>query len=177
MRPGQTSQAPKAFSDIRGATAVEFALLSIPLIALILFTLQLAIVSFYDQALQTATEQAARQLMVGSAQNSGLTQAQFKTAVCAKASMFTCSGLMVDVQSASAFSQVSTSSLSPTYDASGNVTNSWTYSPGAAGDVVIMRVMYGWPIVGGPFAFGLSNQPNGTFLLIATAVFKNEPYT
>ena len=47
----------------------------------------------------------------------------------------------------------------------------------AAGDVVIMRVMYGWPIVGGPFAFGLSNQPNGTFLLIATAVFKNEPYT
>ncbi len=40
-----------------------------------------------------------------------------------------------------------------------------------------MRVMYGWPIVGGPFAFGLSNQPNGTFLLIATAVFKNEPYT
>src|SRR6185312_1528924 len=99
MRPGQTTKAPKALSDTSGATAVEFALLSIPLIALILFSLQLAIVSFYDQALQTATEQAARQLMVGSAQDSGLTQAQFKSAVCAKASMFSCSGLMVDVQS------------------------------------------------------------------------------
>lgn len=165
-----------ALGDSRGATAIEFALLSIPLIGLILFTLQLAIVSFYGQLLQTGAEKAARQLMTGSAQTSSLSQSAFKSAVCANLAQFTCSGLMVDVQSASAFSQVSTSPLTPTYNASGAATNSWTYSPGGAGDIVIMRVMYDWPIVGGPFAFGLANQSNGTFLLVATAVFKNEPY-
>jgi len=176
MRAGPLNKVLEILRDTKAATAVEFALLSIPLIGLILFTLQLAIVSFYDQALQTATEQAARQLMVGSAQDSSLSQSAFKTAVCAKATLFTCSGLMVDVQSASAFSQLSTSPLSPTYGSNGAVTSSWNYSPGAAGDVVIMRVMYDWPIVGGPFAYGLANQSNGTFLMVATAVFKNEPY-
>ncbi len=176
MRTGLKPNVLEMLRDTGAATALEFAILSIPLIALILFSLQLAIVSFYDQALQTAAEQAARQLMTGSAQDSSLSQSQFKNVVCAKASLFTCSGLMVDVQSASAFSQIDTSSLAPTYNSSGAVTSSWNYSPGAAGDIVIMRVMYGWPIVGGPFAFGLANQPNGTFLMVATAVFKNEPY-
>ena len=166
----------RAARDHRGATALEFALVAVPLFALILFSLQLAIVSFFDQMLQTATEKSARQLMTGSAQLSSVTQSGFKNVVCANAAQFTCSGLMVDVQSASSFSQVSTAALTPTYDSSGNVTNTWSYSPGSAGDIVIMRVMYDWPIIGGPFAYGLSNQSNGTFLMVATAVFKTEPY-
>ena len=176
MKTGLKPKVLEALRDTRAATAIDFALLSIPLIGLILFTLQLAIVSFYDQQLQTGAEKAARQLMTGSAQDSNLSQSQFQSAVCANLTQFTCSGLMVDVQSAGAFSQVSTSPLSPTYNGSGAVTNTWNYSPGAAGDIVIMRVMYNWPIVGGPFAFGLANQSNGTFLMVATAVFKNEPY-
>jgi Flp pilus assembly protein TadG len=176
MRTGLKPKVLEALRDTRAATALEFAIVSIPLIGLILFTLQLAIVSFYDQALQTATEAAARELMVGSAQDAGLTRSQFQTAVCAKASLFTCSGLMVDVESASAFSSINTASLTPTYNSSGAVTNTWSYSPGNAGDIVIMRVMYNWPIVGGPFAYGLANQSNGDFLMVATAVFKNEPY-
>jgi Flp pilus assembly protein TadG len=166
----------RAVRDQKAATALEFALIAVPLVGLILFTLQLTIVSFFDQTLQTAAEKSARQLMTGSAQLSNLSQSGFKNVVCANATQFSCSGLMVDVQSTSSFSQVSTTSLTPTYDASGNVTNSWSYNPGAAGDIVIMRVMYDWPIVGGPFGYGLANQPNGTFLMVATAVFKNEPY-
>ena len=36
--------------------------------------------------------------------------------------------------------------------------------------------MYNWPVVGGPLLPGLANQANGDRLLVATAVFKNEPY-
>jgi Flp pilus assembly protein TadG len=176
MKTRRRSRVLEALRDNRASAALDFALLAIPLFGLILFTLQLAIVSFFDQALQTATEAAARQLMIGSAQDASLTQTQFLNAVCAKASMFTCSGLMVDVQSATDFSDINTSALTPTYNSSGAVTNTWSYSPGVAGDIVIMRVMYDWPIIGGPFAYGLSNQSNGTFLMVATAVFKNEPY-
>jgi hypothetical protein len=50
------------------------------------------------------------------------------------------------------------------------------YSPGNAGDIVIMRVLYDWPMIGGPLALGLANQPDGGHLMVATAVFKNEPF-
>ncbi len=160
-----------------GATAVEFALLMAPLIAIVLSALQTALIFAYDEALQSVTQTAARQLMTGSAQTSNLTQAQFKSAVCGYASpVFQCGSLMVDVQSGSSFSAISTGSLTLSYNSSGSVTNTWSYKPGAAGDIVIIRVMYDWPVVGGPLALGLANQPNGTRLLIGTAVIKNEPY-
>ncbi|MHB8286549.1 MAG: TadE/TadG family type IV pilus assembly protein, partial [Caulobacteraceae bacterium] len=161
----------------RGATAVEFALVAMPLLALIVAALQVAVVFFFDQALQTVTAEAGRMLMVGTAQKAGLTQAQFTTAVCATApSAFTCSKLMIDVESFSTFSSASTSPLTPTYSATGAVTNTWSYSPGDPGSIVVIRLMYPWPVISGPLSFGLANQPNGTHLLVGTAVVKNEPY-
>ena len=163
--------------DERAATAVEFAILVTPLVFLILASLQLSIIFFAGQCLQSTAISSARQLMTGSAQQAGLTQAQYQKAVCANAPvLFTCGDIMVDVQSASAYTSLSTAALTPTYDASGKPTNSWSYSPGAAGDIVILRLMYNWPVVGGPLLPGLANQANGDRLLVATAVFKNEPY-
>jgi Flp pilus assembly protein TadG len=163
--------------DAAGAAAVEFAFVAVPFLSLILVSLQLATIFFFDGALQTVALKSARQLMTGSAQLSNFTQAQFKSAVCANApSFFQCANIMVDVESASAFSSVNTSPLTLTYNAGGAVTNTWQYSPGNPGDVVIVRVMYNWPVAGGPLAFGLANQANGDHLLVATAVFKDEPY-
>jgi len=56
------------------------------------------------------------------------------------------------------------------------VTNQWSYSPGNPGDIVVVQVMYQWPVVLGPLGFNLSNVGNGNRLLVSTAVFKNEPY-
>ncbi len=160
-----------------GAAAVEFALVMAPLIAIILASLQVAIIFSYDQALQSVGEKSARQLMTGSAQNANLSQSQFQTTVCGYASaVFNCSNIMIDVQSASSFSGINTSALTPTYNSSGAPTNSWSYSPGNPGDIVIMRLMYNWPVIGGPLVPGLANQSNGSRLLVATSVFKNEPY-
>ena len=160
-----------------GAAAVEFALVMVPLIGIILASLQTAIIFTYDQALQSVGEKSARQLMTGAAQNASLTQSQFQTAVCGYASpVFNCSNIMIDVESASSFSAINTAALTPTYNGSGTVTNTWSYSPGNAGDIVIMRLMYNWPVIGGPLAPGLANQSNGSRLLVATSVFKNEPY-
>jgi Flp pilus assembly protein TadG len=164
-------------ADEAAATAVEFAILVTPLLFLILASLQLAIIFFAGQVLQSAAIASGRQLMTGSAQDAGLSQSQFQSAVCANAPMlFSCSNIMVDVQSAGSFSSVSTAPLTPTYDANGNVTNKWQYSPGSPGDIVILRLMYSWPVVAGPLLPGLANQSNGNRLLVATSVFKNEPY-
>ncbi len=160
----------------RGAAAVEFALVAMPLITLIFASLQIAALYFFDQALQTGVQKAARQLMTGAAQTSSTTQSQFKTTVCNNLpSVFTCGNVMVDVESGSNFSSISTTPLTPTYSGS-TVTNNWSYSPGNPGDIVIVRVMYDWPVLGGPLGLGLANQPNSTHLMVATTVFKNEPY-
>ena len=175
---GRIPVAKGFLSSIQGAVAIEFAMVATPLIALLLVSLQTGIIFLADQSLQTATQNSARQLMTGSAQLAGGTQAQFQSSVCNNVpSFFDCSKLMVDVQSSTSYTAVNTSSPIITYDGSGAVTNTWSYSPGNAGDIVIVRVMYNWPVFGGPLAVGLANQPNGAALLVATVVLKNEPFS
>lgn len=161
----------------RGAAAVEFALVSAPLVAIILAMLQTSMVFFFEQTLQTVAQRSARQLMTGAAQTASMTQSQFHSLVCTNAgNLFTCNNIMVDVQAASTFSATNTSPIALTYNGSGTVTNSWNYAPGNPGDVVIVRLMYDWPVFGQMLGLGLSNQPDGGYLMVATAVFKNEPY-
>jgi Flp pilus assembly protein TadG len=163
--------------DTRGAAAVEFALISIPLIAIVMAMLQTSIIFFFEQALQTVAQKSARQLMTGAAQTSSMTQTQFQNLVCSNASTsFTCSAIMVDVQSASTFTATNTSPITLTYNGSGAVTNTFSYAPGNPGDIVIVRLMYNWPVFARFLGIGLSDQPDGGHLLVATAVFKNEPY-
>jgi len=163
--------------DERAATAVEFALLITPLVTLILASLQLSLIFFAGQALQSVAISAGRQLMTGQVQDAGDTQTQFHQVVCDNAPiLFTCGSLMVDVQSASNYSQINTTPITLNYDIHGNVTNTWSYSPGSPGSVVILRVMYNWPVVAGPLMVGMANQPNGDHLLVGVSVFKNEPY-
>jgi Flp pilus assembly protein TadG len=160
----------------RAATAVEFAMLITPVVSLILASLQLSIIFFADQVLQSCAMASGRELMTGQVQQAGDTQAQFKTVVCNNAPiLFTCGNIMVDVQSATDYSTLNTTALTPTYNAQGQVTNTWSYSTGGPGDIVILRVMYDWPVVAAPLFPGLANS-NGSHLLVATTVFKNEPY-
>ena len=160
-----------------GATAVEFAFVAVPLIALIFAALQTATILFLDQAIQTVAEQSGRQLMTGTAQQANLSQSQFQQLVCNNLPpVFQCSNIIIDVQSGPSFSSINTAPLTVTYDGKGAVTNNWSYNPGNPGDIVIMRVMYNWTVVDGPLHLGLATQANGTALLVGTAVFKNEPY-
>lgn len=164
--------------DRKAATAVEFALLVTPLMALILASLQLSLIFFAGQILQTAAMAAGRELMTGSDQQAGMSQSAFQSNVCNYIQvLFTCNNVMVDVESASSYSSLNMTPLTLTYNAKGQVTNTWAYNPGGAGDIVILRVMYNWPVFGGPAALGLSDQPNGAHLLVATDVFKNEPWS
>lgn len=160
-----------------GAAALEFAIVAAPFIALLLATLQTALAFFAGQVLESAVNDASREILTGSAQNAGLSQAGFATAVCSKVqALFNCSKLMIDVQTASSFTAANTSTPTLTFDANGNVTNSWSYNPGNPGDIVVMRVMYQWPVFLGPLGLNLSNESNGNLLLMATSTFKNEPF-
>jgi Flp pilus assembly protein TadG len=167
---------PPVARETRANTTVEFALVLGPLMALILASLQVPLIFFESQALQSAAINAGRQIMTGTAQQGSMTQSQFQQAVCSQLNaLMPCSSLMVDVESASNFGAIPTSTPTLTYK-NGAVNNNWSYNPGGPDDVVIVRVMYNWPVFGAGLLPGIANQPNGQRLLVGTSIFKNEPY-
>jgi Flp pilus assembly protein TadG len=155
--------------------AVEFALVAAPFFALIIAILDLALLFVAQAALETAVEETARLVLTGQALSAGLTQSQFQQDVCNKLpSPFVCSGVMVDLQTASTFGGAVTTAPTLTYSG-GNVTNAWQYQIGGPGSIEVMRVMYQWPVVPGPLNLNFANLANGSYLLMATSVFRNEP--
>jgi Flp pilus assembly protein TadG len=177
--PAWCAVSPAPFRSCRKASAgVEFSLIALPFFALVIAIIQIGVVFFAQQELESAVEKAARTLLTGQAQQSNVTQSQFASAVCAKLTvLFACPQVMIDLQTASSFASANTSTPTLTYDASGNVTNSWQFQTGGAGTIMVLRVMYQFPVTLGPMRFNLANLSNGKRLLMATAVFQVEPYS
>ncbi|OYY88879.1 MAG: pilus assembly protein TadE [Sphingomonas sp. 28-66-16] len=165
-------------ADQRGATIIEFAFVAAPLMALLMAILVTSTVYFAQAGLETATEATARVLMTGTAQRGAFSAAQFKQAACnALPPFMSCNNLLVDVQSASAFSSIATAAPTITFDSHGNVSNSFAYTPGNAGDIVVIRLMYIWKVPTGPLGFNVATLGNGQRLLMATSVAKTEPFS
>jgi Flp pilus assembly protein TadG len=168
--------------DSKGATAVEFALVAAPFLALIAGLIQVFLLFFAQSVLENAVRVSARQILTGQVQtqdaslSSAAAVAAFHQTVCDNAAvLFTCTGLMVDVQVAPQWSSANAAVPTLTYDINGNVNNAWQFNPGNAGDIVVVRVMYLWPIFFGPIAFNMANQANGSRLIMASAAFQIEP--
>ena len=168
--------------DSKGATAVEFALIAAPFLAILAALVQTFLLFFAQSLLENVVRQSARQILTGQVQtqDASLSQTQamaaFHQTVCNNAAvLFPCTGLMVDVQVANNWSSANTGMPTLTYDSNGNVTNIWQFNPGNAGDVVVVRVIYLWPVFFGPIAFNMANQANGSREIMASAAFQNEP--
>jgi len=156
-----------------GAAAVEFALVAAPFLAMVFAIMETALIFFAGQALETAAADGARLIMTGQAQSQGFNQAAFKNAVCAKVyGLFDCqSGLVVDVKNYTSFASVDTSK--PITNGVANLAAG--YAPGGPGDIVVVRLMYQWPVY--VSLLGLNLQDNGSNrLLMSTIAFRNEPY-
>ncbi len=110
-----------------GATAVEFALVATPFLALLIAIIQTMIVFFAQRSLDEVVSQASRVIQTGQAQTSGLTQSQFASWVCQRTViLFSCGNFIVNVQSSSTFASASGSAPTLTFDVNGNVTNTWS---------------------------------------------------
>jgi Flp pilus assembly protein TadG len=159
----------------RGSAAVEFALVAPVFFGLLFAIIELSLVFFASQVLETATQDSARMIMTGQAQTAAYTQAQFKNLVCSKiVVMFDCvNGVSIDVQSYSAFGSVN---IADPIDASKNFVAPNNYLPGGPGDIVVVRIFYQWPLFVTGLGFNVANLSGSKRLLTATAAFQNEPY-
>ncbi|MCZ0736033.1 TadE/TadG family type IV pilus assembly protein [Phreatobacter sp. AB_2022a] len=159
-----------------GSTTVEFALIAMPFFVLLFGLVEIALTFFASQLLETATADAARQILTGRAQAASFDRAAFANAVCGNFKvLLDCSGVVVDVQKVASFDAANTSG--PARNSDGTVNYSGTgYAPGAGGDIVMVKVYYEWPVMVPTFGLAAGDLPNGKRLLQATAVFRNEPF-
>lgn len=177
--------------DERGATAIEFGLVSIPFIGLLAMTFNVALAFFVERNLDAAVQNAARQIRTGAAQGAATTtgSAFLNNYVCPKqgsllANFLDCTKLIIDVRTATAFTGNDMSNgfyKTPTQN---------TFCLGAQKTVTVVRVAYPMPwyfpvvTAGAMDSFnrqiGLVNDvPNdgGWKLLLTTAsAVRTEPY-
>lgn len=164
----------------RGATAVEFSLISIPFLMLIFGVIELAMVFMVTTTLETATEHASRQIRTGAFQTSTAnTKADFKALVCSGMTWLSDScaaNLHVDVRTFGSFGSMAVSQPQP-----GSTFNPATtcWSPGQPSDIVLVRTYYQWRLFTPLLDRALENMGGGSGLrLLSTATaFRNEPYS
>jgi Flp pilus assembly protein TadG len=161
----------------RGATAVEFAFVALPFLALLFAVVELGLVFLVGTTLENATEIAARQIRTGELQSAGGSASTFKSAVCAQMSWLgsDCSAnLSVDVRTYSTFTSVSATNV---------VTNGavdptkQTFQTGGPEDIVLVRTFYQWTIFTPLLNSGLVTLSGNKRLITSTATFRNEPYS
>ncbi len=62
-------------------------------------------------------------------------------------------------------------------DSDGNLKVPENYQTGHGGDIVVVRAYYEWPTFVTGLGNNLADMPNGSHLLVATAAFRNEPFS
>ncbi|MDP3660704.1 TadE/TadG family type IV pilus assembly protein [Phenylobacterium sp.] len=167
----------------RGATAVEFALVSFPFLVLLFGIVELAMVFIVSTTLEAATESASRQIRTGEFQTSaGNTKADFKLLVCSKMSWLqaNCStDLSLDVRTFATFNDLANyPQLNPvTYNPLDPAANCW--SPGEPTDIVLVRTRYQWKLFTPLLNNALQNMGAGSNkrMINSISAFRNEPFS
>jgi Flp pilus assembly protein TadG len=175
-RPLKWAVARRFIRHQDGTSTIEFAMLAAPFLALMFAIIETAVVFFAGQTLETAGADSARLIMTGQAQTQGFDQDKFKQAVCAKIyGLFNCSAsLYVDVKNYSSFAAINTGKP---LDSNGNLqTDTFGYAPGGPGDIVVVRLLYQWPVYVSLLGLNLADSAGSKRLLMSTTAFRNEPY-
>ena len=163
-----------------GVTAVEFGLVSLPIMLMTFGLLELALVFLVGATLDTATEMASRQIRTGEFQTSaGNTQADFKNLVCAQMAWLSgqcAASLWVDVRTFSTFNGLATAP--PVNTATFNPPAGLCFSVGQPTDIVLVRAYFEWSLFTPLLNNALENMGGGSGkrLITSTTSFRNEPY-
>jgi pilus assembly protein Flp/PilA len=186
--PGRRRRPPLGFvRDARGATAVEFGLVALPFFAIIFAIIETALVFWSQQILDTALNDAVRQLYTGQFQqaNSAVTNpatllSNLKTALCTmpngskRPTIFTCSKVVLDVRTFASFQNqtpdppIKSGALNPSFG---------QYMCPNPGQIVLVRAVVEYPVYVKLLNPNQANLADGNRLLMATAAFQTEPYT
>jgi Flp pilus assembly protein TadG len=165
------------FSRARqGATAVEFAMIALPFLALVFATLELGMMFVMSTSMESGAQEASRTIRTGQLQTAAGSAAAYKASICDSLGWFAgdCqANLYVDVRTFPTFAAVT----APPPVTNGVIDPSkLTFQPGVACSIVLARAFYNWTLLA-PNLSGVSPLSGNQVLLTAAAAFRNEPYS
>jgi Flp pilus assembly protein TadG len=156
-----------------GVTAIEAALVMPPFLFMAVGIIEVALLYFVAATLEGQVGQASRQIRTGNVQVASDPQQAYRDLLCGNlGGLVTCSDVIIDVRRYSSFGNVA---YPPYFDDDGEEQGA-QFTPGAPGDIVVVRTAYRWRILTPFLAEFLGDGGGSTKLLSATAVFRNEPY-
>ena len=172
-----------------GATAIEFAILGLPFLALLFGIIEISIVFIVTTNTEHALSEVSREIRTGEFQGSGGGVTEFKEAICdAMSGLGDCNRLRVDVVAAATgkFADLALPE-SPTActgtpaeieacESSDPVLPPDSYTVTASEEVVIVRVQYVHKLAVPSTITGLANSTGNTRIINATTAFRNEPF-
>ena len=174
----------------RGVTAVEFAMLAPAFLGLTFMILQLGLYEMYSASLTYATQNAARQIMIGNVANTNnINMTNFmNTFVCPKLPpLMLCSQIVVNSVTLSSQSSPNGDSswwslmnAQKTGLAPPPMNNTQTsFCIGGTGSIVALEMYYAMPTISFPFFSTPSSTFNGypVIWIVSTAAFRNEPFS
>ncbi|MEM6711639.1 MAG: TadE/TadG family type IV pilus assembly protein [Pseudomonadota bacterium] len=166
----------KFINEPSGAAAIEFAAIAIPFFFLKFAIIELAMVFWASQLLETGVSDAGRKIRTGQAQAADMDAAGFRQLMCEEIGvLFNCDGrFAVDVQRVERFDEADRDL--PTPDDDGNIDGGFGYMDTVGGETVIVRAFYSWPLFFNFLGLDGSNFGEGNRLLVATTAFRNEPF-
>lgn len=163
----------------RGSAAIQFALVAPLFFALLFAIVEVAMVFFANQILETGTQDTARSILTHQLQDNTATAAQAQKVhddLCGRVNiLLSCGGVLLDVRSYPTNTQFT---VPPLFDAGGNaITANFTFQLPAANssNIVVVRTFYKWPLLFTNLGFSLANIGTDKRLLTATSAFRVEP--
>ncbi|MGC5777775.1 TadE/TadG family type IV pilus assembly protein [Methylobacterium sp. NFXW15] len=172
--------------DRRGAAAVEFALVGTLFIMTTLFVMVVGAIVYITQAVEYATNAAARDILIGAAQANSANLGTFQQSLCSRLPAgIQCNNLVINLYKVTKASGPGGYYAYVKPDASGltvpNLTpGSGQFDLGMQGDFQYLQVIYPVTFLPSGFAAMLSGGAtfNGqaAYLATATAAFRNEQY-
>lgn len=166
--------------DLRGATAVEFALIALPFFSIIMAILELGLVMLQGALLEVGVEMAARKIYTGEVQsdagNSKLTPVEMrqkiKDDICDEVlNLISCADLAIDVRPLLSFEQAPPDPVTPQKTFNKNFGTYVEVPPRTIG-LVTAAVEY--KTLFPPFAG--KRLANGNRVIMSTSAFRTEPY-
>lgn len=184
VRTGMQNPHRSFVSDQRGATAVEFAFIALPFLALLFGIIQLAVIFFSGSVLDTGVKQAARLVLTGQAQEDSWAPpeegqntldakiAKFRSEICNyTGTLLNCNNIKLDIRVLGRFDDPI-----PGIPMENGELIDGGFEPGDRNEIVMVRAMYLLPVYADILGSGLINAGTNKRLIVSTVVFENEPF-
>lgn len=167
-----------------GATAVEFALVALPFFALLFAIIETALLFWTTQVLEIAVADASRKIYTGQFQadtagmmSPGEITDRFRDEICSRVTaLFSCASMVeIDIQR---FAGGFPNAGLPLPINDGNFDASdFGYQPSGPSEIVVVRAAMAYPVFVSLMNPGMANLNGGKRLIMASAAFRNEPFS